>query len=178
MLGIKTVLHKNTGRTSRTNLEVRPGWGWRQIWCQWERRNVSIRYLGKLIYGIFWRQGYIWWKIEVSDIEGRGTYQKIRVKGGTDFTYQSCHRANWGQAHVKGEPIRGQGIRREEEGRGLSGGYRSQGDPIRNGLFPDTGKPPASVFCSHLSNKPGTLSSFGDVCTTPPPNLIEFSTKL
>ena len=34
---------------------------------------------------------------------------------------------------------------------------RRQGYPIRNGLFPDTGKSPASVFFAHLLGKPGTL---------------------
>ena len=35
-----------------------------------------------------------------------------------------------------------------------------------NRLFPDNDKLPASVFCDHLSDKPGTLSSPGVVCTT------------
>ena len=47
---------------------------------------VSIRYLGKEIYGIFWRQRYIRWRAEVDDIEDRGTYQKIRVEGRTYLT--------------------------------------------------------------------------------------------
>ena len=46
---------------------------------------------------------------------------------------------------------------------------------FRNGLFPDTGKPPASVFCAHFSDKPGTLSSSDGVCTTPYLDSIEFT---
>ena len=45
-----------------------------------------------------------------------------------------------------------------------------------NGLFPDTGKPPASVFCYRLLDKPGNLSSLGGVCTTPYLDSIEFTT--
>ena len=45
-----------------------------------------------------------------------------------------------------------------------------------NGLFPETGKPPASVFCDQLVEKPGTLSSLGGVCTTPYLDSIEFTT--
>ena len=41
--------------------------------------------------------------------------------------------------------------------------------------FPDTDKPPASVYCSNLSDNPGILSSSGDVCTTPSLDLIKFS---
>ena len=48
---------------------------------------------------------------------------------------------------------------KEGKGRYLSVGYQLQGYPIRNGLFPDTGKPPASVFCAHFLDKSGTLSS-------------------
>ena len=44
------------------------------------------------------------------------------------------------------------------EVRGLSGGYRSQGYPIRLGLFYDTVNPPASANCPPLSYKPGNLS--------------------
>ena len=47
---------------------------------------VYIRYLGKVIYGIFWRQREIRWRVEVDDIEDRGTYQRIRVEGGTELT--------------------------------------------------------------------------------------------
>ena len=46
-------------------------------------------------------------------------------------------------------------------------GYNCQGDPIQNGLFPDTGKPSASVYCSHFLENPGTLYSLVGVCTTP-----------
>ena len=48
--------------------------------------KVLIRCSGKAIYGRFWRQGEIRWKVEVADIEGRGTYHMSRVEGGTDLT--------------------------------------------------------------------------------------------
>ena len=44
---------------------------------------------------------------------------------------------------------------------------RNNGIHVLNGLFPDTGKPPANVFCDHFSKKPRHLSSSGGVCTTP-----------
>ena len=80
-----------------------------------------------------------------------------------------------GQAHIRGEPIRVQVRRNEKEGRGLSVGYQSQGDTIRNGLFPDTGKPPASVFCDRFLDKPETLFLSGGVCTTPDLNSNKFT---
>ena len=60
----------------------------------------------------------------------------------------------------------------------MSGLYQVQGDPIRNGLFPDTGKPPISVFCAHFSDKPGTISLLGGVFTTPYLESIEFTASL
>ena len=45
----------------------------------------------------------------------------------------------------------------------------------QNMLFPDTGKPPSSVFCAHFSYKPGTLSLSGGVCKIPYLNSIEFT---
>ena len=45
----------------------------------------------------------------------------------------------------------------------MSGGYRRQGDPNQNRLFRDTGKPPPSLYCDHLLDKPGTLCSLGGV---------------
>ena len=65
--------------------------------------------------------------------------------------------------------------RKEEEGRGMSGGYIHQGDTIINGLLPDTGMPSESVYCAHFSEKPGTLSSLGGVSTTPSLYLIDLS---
>ena len=62
-----------------------------------------------------------------------------------------------------------------EEGRGLSVGYRRQGDNIQNGLFPDTSKPPKSVSCTHFSDNPGTLFLSGSVCKTPSLDLIDFT---
>ena len=46
---------------------------------------VSVRSLEKEIYERFWRQGEIRSRFEVSDIEGRGTYQRSRVEGRTDL---------------------------------------------------------------------------------------------
>ena len=57
----------------------------------------------------------------------------------------------------------------------MSGGYWVQRDPILNGLFPETGKPPASVFYAHFLEKPGTLSSSVVNFTTPYLNSIEFT---
>ena len=59
---------------------------------------------------------------------------------------------------------------------GLSGRYRCQGDTIRNRSFPDTDKPPTSVFCAHFLDKPETLSFSGGVCNIPYLFLIEFTT--
>ena len=73
------------------------------------------------------------------------------------------------------DPIIVQIRRNEEEVMGLSGKYLRQGYPILN-VFPDTGKPPASVFCDHLFDNPGNLSSSGGVCTTPYIDSIEFNT--
>ena len=46
---------------------------------------------------------------------------------------------------------------------------------FRNGLFTDTGKPTASVFCTHFSDKPGTSSLSGGVCTIPYIDSIDFN---
>ena len=51
--------------------------------------KVSIKCSGKRIYGRFRHQGEIRWRVEVYDIEGRGTYNMIRVEGGTDLTSQA-----------------------------------------------------------------------------------------
>ena len=53
--------------------------------------------------------------------------------------------------------------------------YHSKGCPIRNWLFPDTGKPPVSVYSAHFLDNPGTLSLSSGVFTTPSLNLIGFS---
>ena len=57
----------------------------------------------------------------------------------------------------------------------MSGGYRHQVYSILNGLLPDTNKPPAGLYRSHFSDKPGTLFLLGVVCTTPSLDSIEFS---
>ena len=64
---------------------------------------------------------------------------------------------------------------KEEEGNCLSGGYRNQVDPVRNGLFPDTGNTSASVFCTHFLDKPGNLYLLGGVCTNYSLESIKFS---
>ena len=45
----------------------------------------SIMRLCKAISGIFWRQGKIWLRVEVDDIEGKGAYRRSRFDGGTDL---------------------------------------------------------------------------------------------
>ena len=57
----------------------------------------------------------------------------------------------------------------------MSVGYRNQGDTILNVLFPDTGKPPASIFYAHLLDKPENLFLSGGVCTTLYLGSIEFT---
>ena len=57
----------------------------------------------------------------------------------------------------------------------MSGRYWRQGHPVLNGLFHDTGKSPASVYCAHLSDKSGNLSSLGGVFATPSLYLIKLS---
>ena len=64
---------------------------------------------------------------------------------------------------------------KEEEGNCLSGGYRNQVDPVRNGLFPDTGNTSASVFCTHFLENIGTLSSLGKCFTINSIDSINFS---
>ena len=57
----------------------------------------------------------------------------------------------------------------------MSGGYRHQGNPIQNGLFTDTGKPPESVFCAPFLDKTGTLSLLESVFTATYLDWIEFT---
>ena len=45
--------------------------------------TVLIRCSGKEISGRFLRQGKIWLRVEVDEIEGRGAYWRSRFKGGT-----------------------------------------------------------------------------------------------
>ena len=126
-----------------------------------------IRRSGKAIYGIFRSQRNIWLRVEVDDIEGRGAYCRSQFKGGTGLIPSDWHQEGQGKDHVRVEHIRGQGVRKEEEGMGMSGGYRRQWNPIKNGLFTETGKSPTSVFCDHLSDKSGTLSSLVRVYKIP-----------
>ena len=67
-----------------------------------------------------------------------------------------------------------------EEGRSMKEGVCQEDTGIKgihflNGLFSDTGKPPASVFCDDFLDKPGSLSSSGGVCTTPYLYSIDFT---
>ena len=39
----------------------------------------------KEMFGKFWRQGNIWLRAEVTDIEGRGAYRRNRFEGGNDL---------------------------------------------------------------------------------------------
>ena len=94
----------------RKNSEIKKGRYWHQNFCQWEGFED--------VFG----EGNIW-KIlvstenkvegEVDDIEGRGTYHMIRVKGGIDLTPQAWHQGVWGHDHVRGDNIRGQERRKE-----------------------------------------------------------------
>ena len=68
---------------------------------------------------------------------------------------------------ISRETIRGQGGKKEEEVRFLSGGYQRHGNSIQNVLLPNNNNPPAIIYCAQLLEKPGTLSSLGSVCTTP-----------
>ena len=49
-------------------------------------------------------------------------------------------------------------------------------DPSLYGLFPDTVKPPASVYFSHFSDKTGILSLLVGICSTPSIYSIKLST--
>ena len=84
---------------------------------------VSIRRSGKSISGIFWSQGKIWLRVEVTGIEGKGAYWRSQFESGTDLISSALNWRYKGQSHVRGEPIIVQGERKEEEGRVLSGGY-------------------------------------------------------
>ena len=60
----------------------------------------------------------------------------------------------------------------------MLGGYQDQGDLFSKWLFPDTTKPPASVFCAQFSDEAGTLCSPREICTTPYHDSIEFTAYL
>ena len=51
----------------------------------------------------------------------------------------------------------------------------SRGYIFEMGCFPNTGKPPASVFYDPFLDKSGTLSFLGGICKTPYLNSIEFT---
>ena len=123
LLGIIFFVYKRTGRNSFVLVRLDQD----RIYIKSNvngREMASIRWSGKAIYGRFWRQGDIRWRCEVTDIEGRGTYQRSRAEDGTDLTPQYWQRGDWGKAHVRGESIIGQGGSKEEERRVLSGGYQ------------------------------------------------------
>ena len=69
-------MHKNTGRTSEKSLRSEQD----DIDAKIDVNvKVSIRCSVKAIYGRFLHQGEIRWRVEVTDIEGMGTYHRIRV---------------------------------------------------------------------------------------------------
>ena len=70
------------------------------------------------------------------------------------------------------------GKRKEEEGRDMSERYQRQGDQIRSGLFTDTSKTTAGIFCAHFLDNPGTLYLSGGACTMPYLDLIELNDYL
>ena len=80
-----------------------------------------------------------------------------------------------------GPPISGESLlEARKEGRRRKEGVSQEdistkGIHFRNGLFPDTGKPPESVFCAHFSYKPRTLSSSGGIFKKPYLDLIDFT---
>ena len=45
----------------------------------------SVRRSGKSIFERFWRQGKIWLRVEVDDIEWRRSYKRSQFMGGTDL---------------------------------------------------------------------------------------------
>ena len=82
-------MHKNTRRT--TKIFVRLDQDSIDIKHDANGREgmVSIRCLGKAIYGRFWCQGEIRWRVAVADIEWRETYLRNQVEDETDLTYLS-----------------------------------------------------------------------------------------
>ena len=80
--GLQIVVQKNTRRNSKTF--VMSDQGGIDVINDFNGREemVSIRCLGKAIYGSFWRQGEIRWRVQVGDIEGRIIYQRSRFEGG------------------------------------------------------------------------------------------------
>ena len=50
------------------------------------KEMVSIRCSEKEIYGRFFHQGKISWRVEVADTEGMGIYWRSQVEGGTDLS--------------------------------------------------------------------------------------------
>ena len=172
--GLKIVVHKITRKTSK--IIVSSNQDSTEVKNDLNGRTgmVLVRCLRKAIYWRFGRQGEIRSRFQVSDIEGRGTYQRSQVEGGTDLTPPSWHQGDWGRAQVRREHIRGQWVNKEEEWRVVLGGYRRQGNPIRNKLFTDTSKSPESVFCACFFDNTGTLSLSGSTCIMLYLDLIEF----
>ena len=84
--GLNIVVHKITQRTSK--IIVRSNQDSTEVKNDVNGRKgmVSVSSLGKEIYGRFWHHEEIRLRFQVSDIEGRGTYQRSRVEGGTDLT--------------------------------------------------------------------------------------------
>ena len=73
------VVHKNMGRCTKKSvrsdqygIDVKNDVNGRE-------RIVLVRCLWKEFYGRFWCRGDIMWRIEIDDIEERGTHQRSRV---------------------------------------------------------------------------------------------------
>ena len=92
--------------------------------------KVLIRYLGKAICGRFRHQGEIRWRVRWLTLKGGEPITETKSRVGLTSPPPVWQHGGWGQACFRGEPIRGHGRREEEEGRGMSGGYRRQGDPF------------------------------------------------
>ena len=79
-------MQKNTRRNSKTFVMSDQGGIDVKNDVNGREEMVSIRCLGKAIYGSFCLQGEIRWRVQVGDIEGRIIYQRSRFEGGTDLS--------------------------------------------------------------------------------------------
>ena len=112
--------------------------------------KVYIRCLGKAIYGRFWRQGEIRWRVRWLTLKGGELI--TGSESGVGLT--SPPQLDTGGVEVRlmsGEIL----LEAREEGRRRKEGVCQEDTSIegvhfRNGLLPDTGMPPESVFCAHF----------------------------
>ena len=81
-------------------------------------RKVFIRCSGKAIYVIFWRQGDTRWRVEMTNIEGRGTYHRKRVEGETELTPPKLDTGGIEVRLISGESL----LEARQEGRGRKEG--------------------------------------------------------